>query len=44
VLQPPPVDPDRVGEQHRGKGGLGQVADELVGRVGLDQMQDPVAD
>jgi hypothetical protein len=43
VAQPAPVDPDRVGEQHQGQGGFGQVADELVGRVRLDQVQDPVA-
>ena len=42
--QPAPVDPDRVTEQHQGQGRFGQVADELVGRVGLDQVQDPVAD
>ena len=41
--QPAPVDPDRVTEQHQGEDRRGQVADELVGRVGLDQVQDPTA-
>jgi hypothetical protein len=41
--QPAQVDPDGITEQHQGEGRLGQVADELAGRVGLDQPQRPVA-
>jgi hypothetical protein len=38
------VDPDGVGEQHQGQGGLGQQPNVLVGDLDLDQVQDPVAD
>jgi hypothetical protein len=33
-----------VGEQHQGQGGLGQQANVLVGGIGVDQLQDLVAD
>jgi hypothetical protein len=41
--QPAQVDPDGVGEQHQGQGGLGQEAHELVGAFGLDQAEGPAA-
>jgi hypothetical protein len=43
VLEPAPVDPDGVTEQHQGQGGFGQVADELGDRVGVDEVQELVA-
>jgi hypothetical protein len=42
--QPAQVDPGGVGEQHQGQGGLGQQANVLVGGIGVDQLQDLVAD
>jgi hypothetical protein len=42
--QPARVDPDGVGEQHKGQRGLGQVAHELVGGVDVDEVQGPAAD